>query len=88
MQAHDEANLIAKAAAVVKQNGGWLISEPGKLPIKFACVPESPLPWRLQNLGFRMLRSGAAMRTLPGRDNGTQERVAVDVWVILPSSSC
>ena len=49
----------------VRDNGGWLTSAPGTKPFRVEAMHGSPLPARLQELGWQVRHLGTNTRILP-----------------------
>jgi hypothetical protein len=49
----------------INGHGGWLISIPGDLKMRFEALPGSALPDQLRALGWRVERTGESERILP-----------------------
>ncbi len=49
----------------IGQRGGWIVSTPGDAWVMLQCLPGSPLPGQLHDLGYRLTPDGTTERILP-----------------------
>jgi len=61
-----KAELFAALERYVRDNGGWLTTAPGTKPARFEAPHGSPLPAKLQDLGWQVRHLGTNTRILSG----------------------
>ena len=49
---------------LAQESGAWVISEPGRNPLRFECVTYD-LPWQLVSMGFDVASLGKNERLIP-----------------------
>jgi hypothetical protein len=49
----------------VRQEGGWLVTQPDINPVRFECQPDSNLPTLLHEAGHRLIELGTHERLMP-----------------------
>jgi hypothetical protein len=49
----------------IKQEGGWIVSQPDVSPVRFECPMESELPALLKEAGHRVIPFGTHERLMP-----------------------
>src|SRR5258708_11650385 len=49
----------------IRQEGGWLITQPDINPVRFECQPDSNLPTLLREAGHRLFEMGSHERLVP-----------------------
>jgi hypothetical protein len=60
-----KAELFAALERYVRDNGGWIVSAPSEKPARFEAMHGSPLPAKLQDLGWKVRHLGTSTRILP-----------------------
>jgi hypothetical protein len=65
---HDVADRKDRFAALndyITKGGGWLVSIPGDVEMRFEALPDSALPAALRDLGYIVEKTGETQRILP-----------------------
>ena len=61
----DRKERFASLNSFVRERGGWLTSVPGAATVTMACLPDSPIPDRLRDLGYVVEQIGVSESILP-----------------------
>src|SRR6516164_3944847 len=61
----ERRDLFDSLCSFIQTNNGWVVSVPLAKTVRFECLPNSRLPARLTELGFKVRNAGVTSRILP-----------------------